>query len=245
MFSPKQFFLPFLKKEQVAKDTFSIFFDRTACKDFDFFPGQYIRMTLPITTTDGRGASRFFTIASSPLEKRYLMITTKRGISDFKKKFLNLEKGSKIQFFGPIGGFYLREQETYEHVFLTGGIGITPFHSMITYVAEKKLHIPITLFVSFSVPQNAVFYEELTKISQEQQSIKILYTITKPEASQIFWTGETGRISGELLKKYVADIMKPTYYVTGPPAMVEGIEELLRSLHIPENQIRIEQFTGY
>jgi len=245
MFPAKQFSLPLIKKEQIAEEVYSLYFDRTACKDFDFSPGQYIRMTLPIHATDGRGASRFFTITSSPLEKKYLMITTKKGKSDFKNTLLRLPEGDAVKMFGPIGGFYLREEEISEQVFLAGGIGITPFHSMITYAAEKKLEVPIILFASFPTVENIIFYKELTKIAQEQQKIKIIYTLTQSQESKTPWSGETGRISGELLKKYIADIMKPTYYVTGPPRMVDGMEELLVSLQIPQNQIRIEQFTGY
>src|SRR5438105_2307349 len=112
-----QFSFPLLKKEQIAPDTYSYYFDRKHT-NFDFFPGQYVRITLPIIATDGRGASRFFTIASSPLEKNYIMITTKRGQSDFKNALANLPTGQSINMFGPIGGFYLRDDETFNRVFL-------------------------------------------------------------------------------------------------------------------------------
>jgi len=173
------------------------------------------------------------------------MITTKQGQSDFKKAFFNLSSAEKIKFYGPMGGFVLQDEDIFDHVFLAGGIGITPFHSMITYVAGKKLKIPITLFVSFSVPEEMVFYEELTNIAKENQNIKIVYTITKPELSQKPWPGETGRFSEELIKKYISDITRPTYYIVGPPQMVEGTEKLLEQIGIAPEKVKVEQFIGY
>lgn len=241
---PKDFYLSFQKKEEIAKDTYSFYFDRRGYQ-FDFFSGQYIRMTLPTNSADGRSISRFFTIASSPLEKEHLIITTKTGISEFKKILFALKVGEQVKFFGSIGGFYLDENDTNEKVFLAGGIGITPFYSMITYIFEKRLTIPITLFVSFSLPEEKVFYNELKSISQKNNNIRTIYTITYPENSQEEWAGETGRISEEMIKKYISDITKPTFYVVGSSAMVINTEELLENMGIIPEKIKVEQFTGY
>src|SRR5476649_1261945 len=105
MFRAKQFFLPFLRKEQVAKDTYSFYFDRRKI-DFDFLPGQYIRMSLPHKDVDERGTTRFFTIASSPHEEGYLMFTIKIIESSFKKALFNLQPLHPVQFFGPMGTFF-------------------------------------------------------------------------------------------------------------------------------------------
>lgn len=239
----KQFFSVLLKKEQVAKDTFSFYFSRPA--DYDFLPGQYNQVTLPIIAADGRGSSRFFTIASSPLEKEYIMITTKIGQSDFKKKFFSLSMSEQIQFLGPTGGFILQDTDIFNHVFLASGIGITVFRSMITYVAKKKLPITITLFVAFSAPEDIIYYEQLTRIASENHNIKIIYTVTHPDKSREKWNGETGKITEALINRYVTDSIKPIYYIVGPQVMVDGTEELLERMGIEEGRIKIEEFTGY
>jgi len=240
----KEFYLPFIKKEKVAKDTYSFYFN-PAERGFSFLPGQYVRMTLNIKNPDNRGSSRSFTIASSPLEKQHIMITTKIIQSSFKKRFMELEPQELVKFFGPIGAFVLNEEEKNPRVFLAGGIGITPFHSMITYAHVKKLSIPITLFVSFSTKEDIIFYNELTAISREMPNIKIVYTISHPESSKTKWMGEVGRISEELVKKYVQDIFKPQYFIVGPPAMVAGIEEVVSNMGAANERIFIENFTGY
>lgn len=240
----KEFFLPFLKKEQVAKDTFSFYFDRTGT-ELDFLPGQYNRVTLPHENADERGTSRFFTIASSPTDKDYLMVTTKVIQSSFKRMLANLEPGHKAQFFGPMGNFVLNDDETKSCVLMAGGIGITPYHSMLRYAADKNLTVNLILFVSFSTIEEMVFYQELMDISQKHPNIKVIYTITHQEESKESWTGETGRISENLIKKYIIDIQQPKYYIVGPPAMVEGTKEMLIRMSIPAEQILNENFTGY
>ena len=250
--TPKEFFLPFIKKEKVAKDTYSFYFDRvSAHSGWTFLPGQYIRMTLDVKNPDNRGNSRFFTIASSPLEKQHIMITTKiiqspvpdgAGKSSFKKRLMILKPQELVRFFGPMGGFLLDEKEKEKRVFLAGGIGITPFHSMITYADKKHLSIPITLIVSFSSVEDLVFYEELANIARENPYIKIIYTITHPD---VRWRGETGRISEGLIKKYVSNIFEPQYLIVGPPAMVATMEEIVLKMGVPNERIFIENFTGY
>lgn len=240
----KEFYLPFVKKEQLAKDTYSFYFDR-AKLNFNFLPGQYIRMRLPIENPDTRGSSRFFTIASSPFVKEHIMITTKIIESSFKKKLLTLKEGDMVKFYGPMGGFVLDEDKKESRMFLAGGIGITPFHSMIAYAHQKNLSIPITLLVSFSTSGDLVFYDELLDIAKKNPYIKIIYTITHPQDLETKWNGETGRISEDLIKKYIPNILEPQYFIVGPPAMVAAIEEVVKDMRVPNEKIFIENFTGY
>lgn len=240
----KEFYLPFIEKEKVTKDTYSFYFDQAEL-GLDFLPGQYIRMTLDIKNPDNRGDSRFFTIASSPLEKNYIMITTKIIESSFKKRLMELNNGEKVKFFGPIGGFVLDGEEKDRRVFLAGGIGITPFHSMVVYAHAKELSIPITLLVSFSTVEDIVFKEELDNIASKDPHIKVIYTVTHLEKSKLKWKGETGMISEDLIKKYIPNILEPQYFIVGPPAMVTAIEEVVRNMGVANDKIFIENFTGY
>lgn len=239
---PQKLELPFRKIEQVAKDTYSFYF-LTQSTGFTFLPGQYMRMILPHENADERGTSRYFSISSSPSKTDFITITTRIIRSSFKKALFNLTPGLTVQFFGPNGNFVLDEQDSTPHVFLAGGIGITPFHSMITYIAEKKLTIPVTLFVSFSTQAEIAFYDELSKIASEHTNIKIVYTITQSEGSN--WSGEAGRISEDLIKKYVSDFQKPRYMIAGPPAMVKAMEEMVLAMGIDPTQLKKENFVGY
>lgn len=229
MTKAKLFTLPLIKKEQIAKGTYSFYFDRSQV-DFIFFPGQYVRMTLPHQNPDDRGTSRYFTIASSPLAKE-IMITTKLLKSSFKEALLQLSPGQAVQFFGPMGWFLLPKDDKQEKVFISGGIGITPFHSLLQTLKDKKLDTPITLIAAFSAPQDAIFYEKLTAIAKKNPQIGVVYAFS--------------RISELVLKKYVSDLQQPVYYVVGSEAMVAATKELLLALGIAEEKIQTEDFTGY
>jgi ferredoxin-NADP reductase len=243
-YPPQEFTLPFTKKVQVSKDAYSFFFDRTKFT-FNFYPGQYIRMTIPHEGKDERGDGRFFSIASSPLLTQELDITTRIVQSSFKKALFNVSPGQEVKFFGPIGRFVFDEEELNPRVFLAGGIGITPFKSIIDYVYQKKITTPITLFASFTTREDFVFYEELQKISQEMPSIKVVFTVTKPELSQATWTGETGRITDLMIKKYVPDLANCITMSCGPGAMLEAMVKLMTDLGVSPQNNRKEVFTGY
>jgi len=242
MSTPKQFSLPFLHREQLAKNTYSFFFDRSGVQ-FDFLPGQYIRMILPHENVDDRGTSRFFTIASSPLQKNILQITAKVIQSSFKETLLNLNPGHDISFFGPMGNFYFQD-DAKPHVFLSGGMGITPFHSMLLYAAQKKIEVPLTLIAAFGASDELIFYDELTAIATNNKNINVIYTVTQVDKDEE-WNGQTGRISEELIHNYITDKKKSFFYVVGPTSMVEDTKKLLSEMKIDDEQISSEDFTGY
>jgi ferredoxin-NADP reductase len=226
--SAKEFTLEFVKKEQIGENTYSFYFRK---ESFTYLPGQYIRMVLPHENADDRGTSRFFTISSSPHEKDFLIITAKVIKSTFKNKLLSLEPGTPVKIFGPLGTLILHDDERDQLVFLSGGMGITPFHSMIIYAAANKLSVPLILLASFPKSEEMIFHNELMRINNENTNIAVVYS--------------DRRVSVEMLRKHISDLDKPKYFIVGPPAMVEATRELLGTLHIDEEKIVTESFTGY
>jgi ferredoxin-NADP reductase len=184
-------------------------------------------------------------MSSSPLEKNFVSLTTKIIQSEFKKALFALKEQDEIKIFGPMGQFILEEHDTRKKIFLAGGIGVTPFHSIITYATAANLNLPITLLASFSIPEEMIFFNELTKIANSHANIQDIYTITKPQESKTSWIGETGRVSENMIKKYAKDIMQSVFYIVGPSPMVEGTKKLLEDMKITNENIKIEQFTGY
>lgn len=242
---PHEFSLPFWKKEQVADQTYSFYFRRT--EKIDFKPGQYIRMTLDLTENDPRGNSRFFSLCSSPLEEEFIMITTKIADvpSPFKKRLFSLSPDESVRFFGPAGVFVLPEQSSRPVILLAGGIGITPFHSMILYASVKKCNFFITLLASFSTVEEVVFYQELQNATALQDNLKVIYTISHPERSQQEWSDEKGRISEEMIRRYILHPEDAFFYICGPVAMVAAMLELIKGMGVPQENIKKENFTGY
>jgi ferredoxin-NADP reductase len=130
-------------------------------------------------------------------------------------------------------------------VFLAGGIGITPFRSLIWNATASLSSRRIFLFYSVRVPEEAAFLEELREMEQYNRRYKFICTVTQPQKLGMPWQGETGRISIAMLSKWIPDLSAPIYYVAGSSAMVTGVRQMLISSGISEEDIRAEEFAGY
>lgn len=151
---------------------------------------------------------------------------------------------------GPNGFFVLAsDHTTTPQIMIAGGIGITPYRSIIKYVADKNLPVPIHLLHSDSTPEEIAFKDELDKITEEHKNIRVVRTITKPEESKVKWTGPTGRIDKSLIQTVVrqpkSDNRQPVFWLCGPPAMVSGMEAVFAQMKVPPHRLKTEKFTGY
>ncbi len=228
-------------KQEIAQDTLLVEFD-VSPERVNFKPGQYFYVNLINPAyMDERGASRHFTMVNSPVESDTLSFATRIRESAFKKSIQELPIGAQVDV-GPIEGeFTLPQDPSKPLVFLTGGIGITPFISMLKYIQDEKLGYQIILIYSNKDQKSAAFLPELEKIAKDNPNIKLVLTMTEDEN----WTGEKGRIDEHLIKKYVKDLNNYTYLVSGPPTMVEDISKALQKAGVDKGQIKKENFNGY
>jgi ferredoxin-NADP reductase len=141
-------------------------------------------------------------------------------------------------------------------IFLSGGIGVTPFRSMIKYATDSKLPLKIIMFDSNKNKENVLFKKEFDDWVNTNKNIKIIYTITEEEnpneqsslTSRNIWKGEYGRINKDMILKYIDDsILKDSiFYICGPPGMLKAMKSLIQEeLEIPKERIMTEEFTGY
>lgn len=230
--------LTLVKKQPEKGDVVSFFWQ--AEPKFTWLPGQYLYYTVKLEAPDSRGNVRHFTIAASPTEEN-IQLTTHITDSAFKLALNKLEVGAKVQGVGPRGDFVLNEEKKEQQVFLAGGIGITPFRSMIKFATDKNLATPIHLIYSNSTPEEIVFKEQLDTWAQQNKNLAISYTITKPEEAKSPWPGLTGRINSEMINSLVTT----DFWVCGPPAFVGGMQEELEKLKVDPEKVELEQFTGY
>lgn len=239
------FFLPFLKKEQLTSDTFSFYFKRNG-QERQFVPGQYYEMKLDIKNADERGDSRVFTISSSPTDTEFITITTRIIQSSFKLELVKLTKGQMVQFNGPWDDLNFDEKDSRPHVFLAGGIGITPYHSIVKYSLDRKIDIPMILFASWKNKDEMVFDDFFRDANNHLENFTYVPTITDEEGlGNGNWDGEKGRINEEMLKKYIYDVKNSKYFFSGPPAMVVVLKGTVVALGVPKENIIAEEFEGY
>jgi glycine betaine catabolism B len=219
----------------------------------DYTAGQYAFFDIGGVHNDPKGPVRHFTISSSPTEE-FVMITTRIRDTPYKKRLSSLEEGTNVKVRGPQGKFVLHEDYSKTAVFLSGGIGVTPFRSMIKYVTDKQLPIKIVMFDSNRNQENTLFAKEFDEYVKINRNLKIVYTITEEEqGSQVDsvmqrWRGERGRIDKAMLTKYLTDddIKNSIFYTCGPPGMIKAMQDLIQNeLNIPKDRIKVEEFTGY
>lgn len=230
-----------IDKKEVASGTLQVIFE--TAEDFSFKAGQYCFITLKsLKFPDERGNRRHFSIVNSPNQKRTITFTTRlREESGFKKTLKELPLGTEVEL-GPIAGvFILPEDSTRPLVFIAGGIGITPFMSMLTYIKEADLPYKITLIYSNRDQSSTAFLSEVQKLSQEIPDFKLIFTMTEDPN----WSGEKRKIDANFIKDYIQDVNQPLYFVVGPPPMVEAIEIALTQAEVKAENIKIENFSGY
>ncbi len=151
-------------REEIAEGTMAFFLEKPV--DFDFKAGQFARLTLiDPPETDAKGNGRTFTIASAPYEED-LMVATRLRDTAFKRVMGTIPLGTEISFKGPYGSLTLHDDATRPAVFLTGGIGITPFRSILLQAAKDKLAHKLFLSIAIADPKMPLFSESLVSLKQ-------------------------------------------------------------------------------
>src|SRR5262245_57530065 len=232
-----------VERAHVAEGTMAFYFETPP--DFQFKAGQFVRVTLiEPTETDAEGNARTFSLASAPAEDR-LMVATRLRDTAFKRVLRAIPLGAEVNLAGPYGNLVLHEDAAQPAVFLTGGIGITPFRSIIVQAAEDKLPQRIFLFYSNRRPEDAAFLKEIEDTQVINPNFRFIATMTDAGKSEQPWHGETGHINTEMLSRYVDDLNTPMYSIVGPPRMVEAMKNLLNEAGVSSDNVRAEQFAGY
>lgn len=173
------------------------------------------------------------------------MIATRMRNSDFKNALKALEHGAAVKLEGPVGSLTLHRAANRPAVFIAGGIGITPFISILRHASDEGSQRRFLLLYANRRPEDAPFLDELKGLSNRLPNFRMLATMTQPATSQRKWDGERGQVDARRLEQALADLEDPVYYLTGPPGMVEAMRELLEDAGASEEDIRSEEFFGY
>lgn len=241
--SPKQtLILRLVRKAKLAPDVYDFIF--APKQKLAFAPGQYMEWTLGHSAPDSRGNRRYFTLASSPTED-YVRLGIKfyENSSTFKRAMLSLDQKTEIVASHLAGDFVLPNNPNQKCVFIAGGIGITPFRSMIKYLLDTRQRGPIVLFYANKTVGDFVYVDVLERAKQEL-GIKTIYTVTDTRQLPPWWKGKVGRISPQLIKAEVPDYMNCVFYISGPKGMIDSFKELLSQLHVRESHIKTDFFSG-
>ncbi len=208
-------------------------------------PGQCAQFTIPNPLYRDKKPSealcnkRVFSFVHYPKNSE-ISFATRISDSAFKQSLLALQEGDSMEVGLPIGKFSL-PKDTKDLVFLAGGIGVTPFVSMLEYLKETEDPRQVTMiFTNNNIETMGYkqYIEELMKVPNRSLHI----SIHKDEQ----WKGESRFISGPLIRELIPNYQEKAYMMVGPPPMIQVVQPILQEeLLIPKEQIIIEGFSGY
>jgi len=229
-------------RDLVAEGTMAFRFAKPA--DWTYRAGQFIDITLlDPPETDAEGNTRGFSISSAPNED-VIMITTRLRDTAFKRVLRTMPIGTPVKIEGPFGDLRLHNASR-PAVVLTGGIGITPFRSiLIETIRNGGLPYPVVVFYANRRPQDAAFLDELRELADQAGDLTFVPTMSELDPTEP-WDGERGHIDASMLARHLDGISNAIYYLTGPPGMVKGLRTILVDSGVDEDDIRTEEFTGY
>ena len=240
--SPKEKLILKLKdKKQLASGIYEFIFQKNS--GFVFTPGQYMEWTLSHKKSDTRGNRRYFTIASSPTEDTIrLGIRLYEKPSSFKSSLIKMAHGEKIVAGGVAGDFVLPKDKDEKLVFVAGGIGITPFRSMLKHLVDINEKRDIVL-LSINKIEEDIVYKDIFEEAEKKIGLKILYILT--EQSPTGWKGLAGHLSPEMVREHIADFKDRTFYISGSHIVVTSTKSVLNKIGIKKNRIKTDYFPGF
>ncbi len=228
---------------EIAKDTFEFSF--IPDKRLSFIPGQFMEWTLPHSSPDNRGVRRFFTISSASTEPEILLgIKYSNPPSTFKRTLRDLNVGDTIVAGSVAGDFVLPKDPSEELVFIAGGIGSTPFRSMLKYLIDKGEKRSITFFYTIKSPDE-IAYKDILEKAEVSLGAKIHFVVTDTTRITDDWTGKKGFLTEEMIREEVPKIHEAKFYLSGPNAMVESYKKLLKTAGVKTNRIVTDYFPGF
>jgi ferredoxin-NADP reductase len=228
------------EKREVAKGTLFVTFD-VGGENVEFEPGQYFWVELlDPPYEDEKGPRRHITVVTSPTEG-VLGLATRIRDTAFKRSLVEMPEGASVDVEQPKGSFVLPEDTSKQYVFVAGGIGITPFRSMLRYIADKGLDYDITLVYSNRDVESTAFLDELKELESVVPRCRVIFTMTDDPS----WEGDKRMLDAEVLRELLGDLESFHFMIAGPPPMAKSVEASLLEAGLSEDQVQSDSFSGY
>jgi ferredoxin-NADP reductase len=232
--SPKyKLILRLKEKIRLSPDTYEFVFATNS--PIDFIPGQYMEFTFEHSGADSRGNRRYLSLASSPTEPEIrLGIKFANPPSSFKRNLFLMTADQKIVASQLIGDFTLPKDQNKKLVFIAGGIGITPFRSMLKYLIDTGERRDIVVLYSAKVKEEFVYLDVL-KSAQDKLGIRTIFNESSTQ----------GHLDPNRFAEAIPDYQTRIFYISGSHAVVTAFENVLKQLGIPRRQIVTDYFPGF
>jgi predicted ferric reductase len=206
---------------------------------FDFQPGQFAWLKTG-RTPFGMGQHPISMSSAGDVEPGGEVRFTIKNLGDWSgEQVPALKPGDRLWLDGPHGVFSMDREQAMGYVFVGGGVGITPLHSMLQTMVKREDVRPVLLFYGGEDWDSLTFREELDELS-DQMNLKVVYVLDEPPEG---WEGETGYVTGEVMSRYLPKQFKRfVYFICGPGPMMDAMEEVLPELGVPPENVQTERF---
>ncbi|NOZ00850.1 MAG: 2Fe-2S iron-sulfur cluster binding domain-containing protein [Deltaproteobacteria bacterium] len=203
-----------------------------------FSAGQYVNVFI---TIDGVVTSRPYSISSAPgVPHLDLTVRAKPGGFVSGHIFHKIAVGDELRTSGPSGWFrYERLIDGDDLVFIAGGSGITPFMGMLRGFAGRNDAPRIHLLYGSRTPEDVIFDKELKKLGPRLRGLKVTHVISEPPKG---FSGVTGFLDADRIRKSVGNIEGKMFYLCGPGAMLDLCRAALKDLGVGMHRIRSELY---
>jgi len=207
---------------------------------FDFLPGQFLTLELPVA---GGGIYRTYTISSSPSRSRSISITAKAQVDSIGTRWMldHLVPGFKIKALGPAGQFCHLNHPAQKHLFISAGSGITPVMSMVTWMFDLGAEPDVVFINCAQRPAEILFRKRLEHMASRVPGIDLKWVIEEPDCYAP-WTGYQGRFNQLMLGLMAPDYLERDVYCCGPEPFMEAVRDALSGLGYDMNRYHQESF---
>jgi ferredoxin-NADP reductase len=230
------------RHEDVADGTMAFHFAKPA--GFAFRAGQAVELLLTDPAGGANDIGHAFSIVSAPFEDELVFATRMRD-SAYKKALKALAPGAEVRLDGPFGSLTLHNKRARPAVFVAGGIGITPFMSILRQAAHDRLDQDLMLLYSNRRPEDAAYLGELQALERANPRFRLVATMTQMAGSARAWNGQTGLLDAATIRAAGTALPNAIFYLAGPPAMIAALRPTLVEAGVDEDDIRTEEFLGY
>jgi ferredoxin-NADP reductase/Na+-translocating ferredoxin:NAD+ oxidoreductase RnfD subunit len=210
-----------------------------------YAPGQYMEWTVDHDRADSRGKRRYFTLASSPTERAVrLGVKFAAHGSSYKQAMLaDIQRGSTIVAAHVAGDFTLPADKNTKLAFIAGGIGVTPFRSMVKYLTDCRDDRDIVMLYA-NRRYNEILYGDVFQTAQRRLRFHAVLVVSDEASVPRNWPGEIGRIDSALISRQVPDFRDRLFYISGSPDFVANVRTSLHHLGIKGSRIKTDYFAG-
>jgi len=220
--------LTLFEKEHLADNVWAFRFK--PAEPLSWIAGQYVRVELPHDNPDAEGTKRWFTNSAAPYEG-IVQISTRVTKTTFKQALSRLEPGDTLRLIEHPKGNFIWQDSGRPIVFVAGGIGVTPFHSILKQRIYDGQPLNVTLVYGSRTP-DVPFKEALGQWSKADPALKVHYAAGAP-------------LTAESLIELVPHLNSSLVYISGPEPMVETLGDDVKRHGLPEAQLKQDFFPNY